>query len=70
MTFAAFNATSRSWWASHFVWRVSYGDELTLHFGDLRPARSPKLKAKPYGAYILGLCVALGFEARLRTRGR
>jgi hypothetical protein len=35
--------------------RVSYGDELTLHFGDLRPARSPKLKAKPYGAYILGL---------------
>ncbi len=35
--------------------RVSYGDELTLHFGDLRPARSPKLKSKPYGAYILGL---------------
>jgi hypothetical protein len=35
--------------------RVSYGDELTLHFGDLKPARSPKLKAKPYGAYILGL---------------
>ena len=35
--------------------RVSYGDELTLHFGDLRPARSPKLRHKPYGAYVLGL---------------
>ena len=35
--------------------RVSYGDELTLHFGDLKPARSPKLKGKLYGAYILGL---------------
>ena len=35
--------------------RVSYGDELTLHFGDLRPAHSPKLKHKPYGAYLLGL---------------
>jgi len=35
--------------------RVSYGDELTLHFGDLRPARSPKMKKHPYGAYILGL---------------
>ncbi len=35
--------------------RVSYGDELTLHFGDLRAARSPKLKHKFYGAYILGL---------------
>ena len=35
--------------------RVSYGDELTLHFGDLRPARSPKLKHKSYGTYILGL---------------
>ena len=35
--------------------RVSYGDELTLHFGDLRPAHSPKLKHKRYGAYILGL---------------
>lgn len=35
--------------------RVSYGDELTLHFGDLRPARSPKLKNKPYGSYILGV---------------
>ena len=35
--------------------RVSYGDELTLHFGDLRPARSPKLRNKPYGAYILGV---------------
>jgi hypothetical protein len=35
--------------------RVSYGDELTLHFGDLRPAHSPKLKSKRYGAYILGV---------------
>ncbi len=35
--------------------RVSYGDELTLHFGDLTPARSSKLKDKLYGAYILGL---------------
>ncbi len=35
--------------------RVSYGDELTLHFGDLRPSRSPKLKDKLYGAYILGM---------------
>src|SRR5262245_24407795 len=35
--------------------RVSYGDELTLHFGDLRDARSPKLAGKPYGAFVLGL---------------
>jgi hypothetical protein len=35
--------------------RVSYGDELTLHFGDLRPAQSSKLKTHLYGAYILGL---------------
>ena len=35
--------------------RVSYGDELTLHFGDLRPARSAKLKDKLYGTYILGV---------------
>jgi hypothetical protein len=35
--------------------RVSYGDELTLHFGDLRSSKSPKLKKKLYGAYILGL---------------
>jgi hypothetical protein len=35
--------------------RVSYGDELTLHFGDLRPARSPKLNGQMYGAYILGV---------------
>ena len=34
--------------------RVSYGDELTLHFGDLRPAESPKLKGKLYGAYAFG----------------
>ena len=35
--------------------RVSYGDELTLHFGDLKPARSPKLGDKLYGSYILGV---------------
>ena len=35
--------------------RVSYGDELTLHFGDLRPAKSPKLKNHFYGAYVLGV---------------
>jgi hypothetical protein len=35
--------------------RISYGDEPTLHFGDLRPSRSPKLKNKLYGAYVLGL---------------
>jgi hypothetical protein len=35
--------------------RVSYGDEATLHFGDLHPARSQKLQGKLYGAYILGL---------------
>jgi len=35
--------------------RVSYGDELTIHFGDLRPARSPKLKNHSYGSYILGV---------------
>lgn len=34
--------------------RVSYGDELTLHFGDLRPSRSARSALK-YGAYILGL---------------
>ena len=34
--------------------RVSYGDELTLHFGDLRPAKSPKLAGKAYGAYVFG----------------
>ncbi len=35
--------------------RVSYGDELTLHFGNLRPATLPKLHKQPYGAFILGL---------------
>jgi hypothetical protein len=35
--------------------RVSYGDELTLHFGNLRPARSPKLKGKLYGEFVLGV---------------
>lgn len=35
--------------------RVSYGDELTLHFGDLRAAQSAKLHKRLYGAFILGL---------------
>jgi hypothetical protein len=35
--------------------RVSYGDEVTLHFGDLHPARSPKLPKHMYGTYILSL---------------
>jgi hypothetical protein len=35
--------------------RISYGDELTLHFGDLRPARSPKLPGHFSGVYILGV---------------
>src|SRR4051812_41074713 len=35
--------------------RVSYGDELTLHFGDLGPARSPRLTKRPCGAYVLGV---------------
>ena len=34
--------------------RVTYGGELTVHFGDLRPAASPRLAGKPYGAYVLG----------------
>ena len=34
--------------------RVSYGDELTVHFGDLEPAGNPLLKGYLYGAYILG----------------
>jgi hypothetical protein len=38
--------------------RVSYGDELTLHFGELRRARSQNLKDKMYGAYILGVCAS------------
>ncbi|MEX0718578.1 MAG: hypothetical protein WD066_18440 [Planctomycetaceae bacterium] len=35
--------------------RVSYGDELTLHLGDLRPGRSPKRSHALYGACIIGL---------------
>ncbi len=35
--------------------QYSYGDELTLHFGDLEPARHPKLKGRLYGAFMLGL---------------
>ena len=35
--------------------RVSYGDELSLHFGEPRPYRSPKLKHLVKGSYVLGL---------------
>src|SRR5262245_47472425 len=54
--------------------RVSYGDELTLHFGDLRPAKSPKLKKQLYGAYLLGLrgspwILKSGSAAQLLTAG-
>ena len=34
--------------------RISYGDELTLHFGDLKPARSAQLGNRKYGSYIFG----------------
>jgi hypothetical protein len=34
--------------------RVSYGDEVTLHLGPLRAARSPKVKHQ-YGSYIISL---------------
>ena len=33
--------------------RISYGDELTLHFGNLRKANSPKLADKLYGSFYL-----------------
>lgn len=46
--------------------RSSYGDELTLHFGDLRPARSPKLKGLMYGTYVLGVRAS---DWTLRTSG-
>lgn len=36
----------------HF--RFSYGDELSLHFGEPRPYPSPKLKHLVKGSYILG----------------
>ena len=36
----------------HF--RFSYGDELTLHFGQPRNYRSAKLKHLPKGSYIVG----------------
>ncbi|MEX0704449.1 MAG: hypothetical protein WD069_20275 [Planctomycetales bacterium] len=35
--------------------RVSYGDELTLHFGDLRPGSAPARSHALYGAYVLGV---------------
>jgi hypothetical protein len=34
--------------------RITYGDELTLHFGDLLPAVSPKLNGRLYGSHIFG----------------
>ena len=54
--------------------RVSYGDELTIHFGDLRLARSPKLKHKSYGLSILGVrgsawMLKSGSEAVIITSG-
>jgi hypothetical protein len=54
--------------------RISYGDELTLHFGDLRPARSAKLPNHLYGAYILGVrgspwILKPGSEALVVTAG-
>jgi len=36
--------------------QVSYGDELTLHFGDVQPAKNPLLKGMPFGETILGVC--------------
>jgi len=33
--------------------RISYGDELTLHFGQIRESASPKLKDRRYGAYVV-----------------
>lgn len=47
--------------------RLSYGDEPTLHFGDLRAPRSPKLKSKLYGTYVLGLR-ASAWILKSRTR--
>src|SRR2546423_1423001 len=35
--------------------RVSYGDELTLHFGDVRSGRTRRTKDLHFGAYILGV---------------
>lgn len=33
--------------------RFSYGDELTLHFGEARPSHSPKLVHRIQGSYIV-----------------
>ena len=54
--------------------RVSYGEELTIHFGDLRPARSPKLHKQLYGAFILGFrgspwIIKVGSEPLILTAG-
>jgi hypothetical protein len=54
--------------------RFSYGDELTLHFGDLRPARSPKLPGHFSGVYILGVrgsawIIKSGSESLVVTAG-
>jgi hypothetical protein len=34
--------------------RVSYGDELRLHLGDLRSHSNPKLRSRTKGSYIIG----------------
>lgn len=34
--------------------RLSYGDELSLHFGDKRPYSSPRMAGKYKGSWILG----------------
>ncbi len=47
--------------------RFSYGDELTLHFGTLKPAKSPKLKGKVYGSYVLGVLGVRGFSNQGRN---
>jgi hypothetical protein len=49
--------------------RVAYGDELTLHFGPTRPAASPKLKGREYGAFILGV-MGSGWVLSSQATGR
>ena len=46
--------------------RVSYGAELTLHFGDVRPGPSPKIKQKPEWPVHSGTAwISLGAQVRL-----
>jgi hypothetical protein len=47
--------------------RVSYGDELTLHFGSPRPYPNPKLKGHTKGSFILGVRASIWF---FQPRGR